>query len=136
VFVFTPGLIRSQLLIEWHSSKGVTFVHLTGLTKDPRITRKCYSATENKVYWARLITPSSGWDRRSARTKASDRFYTSLIEVSRVMLPSYRELSAPSVEPAPLDKAKQQMQMGESNTDDDLAVCALITAARQYVEKV
>jgi hypothetical protein len=52
------------------------------------------------------------------------------------MLPSYRELSAPSVEPAPLDKAKQQMQMGESNTDDDLAVCALITAARQYVEKV
>jgi hypothetical protein len=49
---------------------------------------------------------------------------------------SYRELSQPIVEPVLLAQAKQQLVVGAGFTDDDALISALITASRQYVEKL
>jgi Phage gp6-like head-tail connector protein len=46
---------------------------------------------------------------------------------------SYRELSQPTVEPLSLTEAKQHLRV--DFTEDDAYITALITAARQYVEK-
>jgi hypothetical protein len=46
---------------------------------------------------------------------------------------SYRELSQPTVEPITLAQAKQHLRVDFS--EDDAYITALITAARQYVEK-
>lgn len=46
---------------------------------------------------------------------------------------SYRDITAPAVEPITLAQAKQHMRI--DYTEDDSYIEALITAARQYVEK-
>lgn len=49
---------------------------------------------------------------------------------------SYKDTSQPYVEPVTLAQAKQQCVVDAANTDDDALIGALITGARQYVEKI
>jgi hypothetical protein len=49
---------------------------------------------------------------------------------------SYRELSVPAIEPVDLDLAKQHLRVDTGFTSDDTYITALITAARQRVEKI
>ncbi len=49
---------------------------------------------------------------------------------------SYKETSAPAAEPVTLAQAKTQCVVDATFTDDDAMITALVTAARQYVEKI
>lgn len=49
---------------------------------------------------------------------------------------SYKDTSAPLREPLSLDEAKAQCALDVGFTDDDSLIAALITAARQHVEKL
>jgi uncharacterized phiE125 gp8 family phage protein len=49
---------------------------------------------------------------------------------------SYKETAPPAAEPITLDQAKSQCALDAGFIDDDPLLTALITAARQYVEKL
>jgi uncharacterized phiE125 gp8 family phage protein len=49
---------------------------------------------------------------------------------------SYKELSAPAAEPVTLARAKQQLVLDDSFTQDDELISGYLIAARQYCEKL
>ena len=49
---------------------------------------------------------------------------------------SYKDTSAPLLEPLTIDEARLQCVLDPSFTDDDALLSSLIVAARQYVEKI